>query len=175
MPRICPHCNHVRKDDAVAPDWQCPACERAYAKARPSTPGATRRPSRQDDARAERSAGLFGKLVLAVAAVALAVFFLRPGSLTQTADIRTAATHKQPEVVLYATSWCGYCAAARRFFQDNGIAYDERDVERSAEDAATLRRLGGVGVPLIVVGEDVIKGYDESELRSVLRPWITRS
>ena len=33
MSRICPHCNYARKPDDTAPDWQCPACERAYVKA----------------------------------------------------------------------------------------------------------------------------------------------
>ena len=33
MSRICPHCNYARKPDDTAPDWQCPACEKAYVKA----------------------------------------------------------------------------------------------------------------------------------------------
>ena len=175
MPRICPHCNHVRQDDSPAPDWQCPACERAYAKPRLAETAGTPGPRRDDDAAALRAAGWIGRAVLALAVVAIAFFVLRPFATSPKDAVRSAATHGQPEVVLYATSWCGYCAAARRFFQEHGIAYVERDVERSSEDAATLERLGGVGVPLIVVGEDVIKGYDEGALRAVLRPWLRRS
>ncbi|MEN9476337.1 MAG: hypothetical protein RLZZ300_478, partial [Pseudomonadota bacterium] len=33
MSRICPHCNYARQADDKAPDWQCPACEKAYDKA----------------------------------------------------------------------------------------------------------------------------------------------
>ena len=33
MPTICPKCRTIRPDDILAPDWQCPACGVAYAKA----------------------------------------------------------------------------------------------------------------------------------------------
>ncbi len=33
MPTICPKCSTMRPADATVPDWQCPACGVAYAKA----------------------------------------------------------------------------------------------------------------------------------------------
>ena len=33
MSKTCPNCNHVRLPTDTAPEWQCPACERAYNKA----------------------------------------------------------------------------------------------------------------------------------------------
>lgn len=38
MSRICPHCNYARQADDKAPDWQCPACEKAYDKAGSALP-----------------------------------------------------------------------------------------------------------------------------------------
>jgi glutaredoxin len=32
MSTICPHCRTYRPHDASTPAWQCPACEKAYAK-----------------------------------------------------------------------------------------------------------------------------------------------
>ncbi|MDE2439789.1 MAG: hypothetical protein KGP14_02100 [Betaproteobacteria bacterium] len=32
MSRICPHFNYFRKSDGIAPDWQCPSCEKAYIR-----------------------------------------------------------------------------------------------------------------------------------------------
>lgn len=64
-------------------------------------------------------------------------------------------------VVMYATSWCPYCAQARAYFAKNGIAYVEHDVEASAAAHAEFRRLGGRGVPLIFVGEERIDGFNE--------------
>ncbi|MDR2011623.1 MAG: glutaredoxin family protein, partial [Rhodanobacter sp.] len=75
----------------------------------------------------------------------------------------------QPQVVLYATSWCGYCAATRRFFAQNQIEYTEYDIEESAAAQQEHHQLGGNGVLLIVVGDTVIHGYDEARLRRALR------
>jgi glutaredoxin len=75
-------------------------------------------------------------------------------------------------VVLYGASWCGYCAAARRLFEQNGIQYVEWDVEKTTEGREGHRKLGGGGVPVIVVGDEVIHGYNEGALRSMLAPWM---
>ena len=54
----------------------------------------------------------------------------------------------------------------------NGVRYDERDIEQSSTYADEHRRLGGSGVPLILVGDDRINGYNEGALRSLLRHWL---
>jgi glutaredoxin len=64
-------------------------------------------------------------------------------------------------VVLYATSWCTYCAQARAYFAKKGIPYMEYDVEKSAAGNAEFKRLGGRGVPLIVHGANVMRGFRE--------------
>ena len=47
------------------------------------------------------------------------------------------------EIVLYATSWCGYCAKTRELLQGDGIAYREVDIEKDAvgrrQDDAEMR------------------------------------
>ena len=86
-------------------------------------------------------------------------------------NVRTTP-REQPKVILYATQWCGYCAAAREFFAANGVRYDERDIEQSSAYADEHRRLGGNGVPLILIGEDRIDGYNEGPLCSLLKHWL---
>ena len=71
-------------------------------------------------------------------------------------------------VVLYATSWCGYCAQARAYFAKKGVPYIERDVEKSASAHAEFKRLGGRGVPLIVHGDNVMRGFREQSLDALL-------
>ena len=72
------------------------------------------------------------------------------------------------EVVMYATSWCPYCAQARDYFAKAGIAYVEHDVEKSASAKTEFRRLGGRGVPLIVVGREKMNGFSEQGLEHLL-------
>ena len=64
------------------------------------------------------------------------------------------------EVVLYATSWCGYCQKTREYLQANGIPYQEYDIERSSEGHRQYKELHGNGVPLLLVKNNVIRGYN---------------
>jgi glutaredoxin len=60
----------------------------------------------------------------------------------------------------------------REFFASNGIRYTEEDIEQSSTALQQHRKLGGNGVPLIVVGDEVVKGWNEQALRQLLGPWL---
>jgi len=83
-----------------------------------------------------------------------------------------AAQSAQPqpaqEVVMYATAWCPYCAKARAYFARTGTAYTEYDIEKSADARAEFKRLGGRGVPLILVGNEKMAGFNELAFESLL-------
>ncbi len=68
--------------------------------------------------------------------------------------------YQPPAVALLATQWCGYCAKMREFLAAQGIAYTEYDVETTVEGRALMARVQGGGVPVLLVGEDVVHGYD---------------
>jgi len=69
-------------------------------------------------------------------------------------------------VVMYATSWCGYCAKARAYFARNRIRYTEFDVEKDPAAKAEFKRLGGRGVPLIVHGGQMMSGFSEESFEA---------
>jgi glutaredoxin len=73
-----------------------------------------------------------------------------------------------PPIVMYATSWCPYCTKAREYFAKSGIAYIEHDVEKSASANAEFKRLGGRGVPLIVVGREKMSGFSEQAFEHLM-------
>ena len=64
------------------------------------------------------------------------------------------------EVFLYATSWCGYCKKARAYMARNGIKYREYDIEKDRFANARYKRLGGRGIPFLVKGDEVVKGFN---------------
>jgi glutaredoxin len=82
------------------------------------------------------------------------------------------ANAEQPEVIMYATDWCPHCKRARTFFERHGIAYVEYDVERNGNAWRENKKLGGGGVPTIVVGDDVVRGFSEPRLTQLLGPWM---
>lgn len=60
-------------------------------------------------------------------------------------------------------------------FSANGIRFTELDTEKTAAGYEGHKKLGGNGVPLIVVGDQVIRGYNEDALRATLKPWLKKS
>lgn len=77
-----------------------------------------------------------------------------------------AAAH-DGKVILYSTSWCGYCKQARELLEENHIAYYEYDIENSAEGAEQHKNLGGRGIPVLLVNGTVVKGYSPDKILSL--------
>jgi glutaredoxin len=63
-------------------------------------------------------------------------------------------------VVMYSTSWCGYCRKAARHFRKNNIPFSERDIEKSAAAASEFKQLNGRGVPVILIGNQRMNGFE---------------
>lgn len=68
-----------------------------------------------------------------------------------------------PEVILYGTTWCGHCKKAKAYFRANNIAFTEYDVEKSARGKADFKRMGGGGVPIILVGGKRLQGFSKAK------------
>ncbi len=68
-----------------------------------------------------------------------------------------------PDIVMYSSSWCGYCARARALLEGKGIAFREVKVDEDPADrAAMLARSGGRRtVPQIFIGDRHVGGSDE--------------
>lgn len=67
-----------------------------------------------------------------------------------------------PQVVLYTTDWCPYCARARGLLELKGVAYTEIDVDAvpGARDEM-MARGGGDTVPQIFIGGRPVGGSEE--------------
>lgn len=67
-------------------------------------------------------------------------------------------------VVMLGASWCGYCHRLKAGLDRAKVPYVELDVEDGAAGERAFRALGGRGVPVTVVGQDVVHGYDTQRL-----------
>lgn len=66
------------------------------------------------------------------------------------------------EIKIYTTSWCPYCKAAKRFFEQNNWNYEEIDIEKVGISRQDLLKVGkGMSVPQIVIDGKPIGGYDD--------------
>jgi glutaredoxin len=74
------------------------------------------------------------------------------------------------KVVMFATNWCPYCSKAREVLAQKGVRYTEVNVEMDGRAAEYQKdTFGSNGVPLIVIGNRVMMGWDEGELLRGLR------
>lgn len=72
-------------------------------------------------------------------------------------------TGKQSElpVILFMTSWCPYCRALEQDLQRSGIPFARADIEHNQRASELFQIFGeqSEGIPVTVVGEKVIPGY----------------
>lgn len=78
-----------------------------------------------------------------------------------------SATRK--EVTVYMTTWCGYCRQMIAFLNQQGIRYTAYDIEKNAGAKRDFVSRGGQGVPMVVVGNTVIRGYDPQAVLAALQ------
>lgn len=171
-PVICPKCNAIRKPDATVPDWQCPNCGIAYVKAGAANSHESAHEAKvvyQTSALPARR-GTLKFLLCTFGVFAGGVWALRRQKPASSGEGVARKPAGPREVIMFATSWCGYCAAARRFFADNSIAFVEYDIERDAEGGRKYEKMGfkGSGVPIILIDGEVYHGFNEAALREAL-------
>jgi glutaredoxin len=83
---------------------------------------------------------------------------------------KAPVTARVGAITMYSTSWCVHCKRARNFFAANHITYTEVDVEASEAGKRDFKELGGGGVPLILVGDKAMRGFDEQRMKALLKP-----
>lgn len=67
-----------------------------------------------------------------------------------------------PPVLMYATSWCPYCARARSILQSKEVPFAEIDIDRQPEKRAEMiARSGRYTVPQIFIGDTHVGGCDD--------------
>jgi glutaredoxin len=138
----------------TAPEWQCPSCGIAYAKA--DAAGSGERHVRRSPGSGGTS---IGKFLLVVTVVAIGWALVpgmrqgpRPGPATQ-ADYSTAS------VYMYSLTTCGYCNQKREELHAKGIPFVEyfidKDKDRQRELFEKLLASGyqggGIGTPTFEV------------------------
>ena len=79
------------------------------------------------------------------------------------------AVKKNP-VTLYSAPQCGDpCAQGRELLSARGIPYTERDAQNNPADAEAVRKLIGVlQVPVLLIGENSMRGYDATAWHAAL-------
>jgi glutaredoxin-like YruB-family protein len=75
----------------------------------------------------------------------------------------------QPKVIVFSTPTCSFCTKAKRYFKEKKIRFRDVDVSRDAKAAADMqRRTGQTGVPVILINNRPIVGFDKPKINQLL-------
>ena len=72
------------------------------------------------------------------------------------------------KVVVYSSDTCPYCVAAKDFLNKNNVEFTEKNVSTDASARTELMKMGHMGVPVVLVDDQEIVGFDEPKLKSLL-------
>ena len=71
-------------------------------------------------------------------------------------------------VTIYSSQNCIHCTHAKEFFKDNNIQYTEHDVSDPKVREEAKEKSGQLGVPIIIIDNEVIIGFEENKIRELL-------
>lgn len=75
----------------------------------------------------------------------------------------------QPKVIMFTTPTCSYCTTAKRYLREKQIKFKEVDVSKDHKAAQDMqRRAGTTGVPVILINNRPIVGFDKPKINKML-------
>ncbi|MCJ8313941.1 MAG: glutaredoxin family protein [Saccharospirillaceae bacterium] len=105
---------------------------------------------------------IFGVMLL----VMVSIFAMAVSSNTyQSSEIHDVT---KAEVIIYGTPQCHFCKKTRKLLSAHNIPFFEYDISVDRNAYQTFQRLQGRGTPLVVIGDQVIKGFNEPLIRELL-------
>lgn len=73
------------------------------------------------------------------------------------------------KVIVYSTPTCPYCKQIKAYLKEKGIEYDDIDVAANPDKAQEMiDKSGQMGVPVVMIGEEVIVGFDKEKINKAL-------
>lgn len=72
-------------------------------------------------------------------------------------------------ITIYSADWCGFCHAAKDYFDRIGVKYTEKDVDNNQEYAKeAIEKSGQMGIPVIDIDGTIIVGFDKPKIDAAI-------
>ena len=73
------------------------------------------------------------------------------------------------KVIVYSTPTCPYCKRVKDYLTQKGVAFSDYNVAEDREKAKEMiDKSKQMGVPVIVIDNDVVVGFNQAKLDSLL-------
>lgn len=72
-------------------------------------------------------------------------------------------------IIMFSTPTCSFCNQAKRYFREKNIRFRDVDVSRDPAAARDMqRKTGQTGVPVIMINNKPIVGFDKNKINQLL-------
>jgi glutaredoxin-like YruB-family protein len=74
------------------------------------------------------------------------------------------------KVIVFSTPTCSFCNSAKRYFKEKNIKFKDIDVSKDLAALKDMQRRtnGNTGVPVILINNRPIIGFDKSKINQLL-------
>jgi glutaredoxin-like YruB-family protein len=97
----------------------------------------------------------------------------RPTATRRTAAKKSTpkrvAYQAAPEVVVYTTTWCGWCRKTLEYLDQRGVPYTNKDIE--ADDWSReelIEKTGRTSIPVVEINGEIIRGFNPTRMEQLL-------
>ncbi len=105
------------------------------------------------------------RLIAGVLLLAAVLAFSKRDASAHDPRIRTGSSG----IVMVTAEWCGYCRKQESELRAANVPYEAIDFD-TAEGKLAMSALNARGVPVTVIGQQVLRGYDINRLRTAVAP-----
>ncbi len=71
-------------------------------------------------------------------------------------------------ITVFTTHQCPHCRDLKQYLEKHGLRYREMRIDRDRQAAKAFARLGARSVPVVLVGETRIDGFNRQRLHKLL-------
>jgi len=75
---------------------------------------------------------------------------------------------KQPRIIIFTGSSCPWCNRVKQYLKGKGFRFREVNVERDPEGAREMKRRNIMGVPVVLINNRPIVGFDKAKIDKLL-------
>jgi len=74
----------------------------------------------------------------------------------------------QPRIIILTGASCPWCNKVKEYLRDRKYRFKEVNVEKDPEGARELKRRNIMGVPVVLINNRPVVGFDKAKINSML-------
>jgi glutaredoxin len=75
---------------------------------------------------------------------------------------------KANQAIVYSAAGCQDCEKVKQLLTAEGVKFEVKDVMSDLSAREAVEKLGFLGIPVTVVGEQAVKGFQPDEIKKLL-------